>query len=237
MLAAVHASRPRRECAAVRIVAVACALALLASAPSACTSNGAVFEARFAPELRREGATLSVFGVFKDGRMSPEAWLEMAPRLSPALGARACEAGFGDAFHDADPDAFGRVEDEARSEGITAEILEPFAPHAKGDVIIVFQTYGRVVTDAPRSAASVQMAGPSRGGRGARGMPAGDPRLPRMPQGGLEMSAVLYSVSTHAVVGEVRMKYTGRSADEAIARFSEKLRATLPGATCAGWSF
>jgi hypothetical protein len=38
-------------------------------------------------------------------------------------------------------------------------------------------------------------------------------------------------------VGQISLEYTGHSLDDAWAKFAERLRESLPGASCAGWSW
>ena len=39
--------------------------------------------------------TVSILGVYKDGQLSSEAWGDLGPRISPALGAPSCDAAYG----------------------------------------------------------------------------------------------------------------------------------------------
>jgi hypothetical protein len=50
-----------------------------------------------------------------------------------------------------------------------------------------------------------------------------------------ELSASVYSVKERRAVGLVTMGYAGSSANEALAQFLEKLRASFPGLDCEGW--
>jgi hypothetical protein len=51
----------------------------------------------------------------------------------------------------------------------------------------------------------------------------------------LELTAALYSVAEKRPAGVVALEYTGRTQQDAIARFAAALGRALPGARCAGW--
>lgn len=94
--------------------------------------------------------TASTFGVFRNGQMSDEAWSELEPSISSAFHRTSCQAGFGNALRKADPEFVAIIEDSARANGITNELLDKVAPHAEGDSIIVFQIYGDVPSQSGR---------------------------------------------------------------------------------------
>src|SRR5262249_1056360 len=60
-----------------------------------CASEDAHFEVQSAPDFRSQGVSLSVFGVFRDGRMSVDAWDQLGPKLSPSFGNAMCDVAFG----------------------------------------------------------------------------------------------------------------------------------------------
>jgi hypothetical protein len=87
-------------------------------AGAGCANEEAHFDVRYAPGFAQRGVSSSIFGLFKDGQMSVDAWDEVAPKLLPSLGGRACEIAYGRALlrtHRALADA---VDDYARSERI-----------------------------------------------------------------------------------------------------------------------
>jgi hypothetical protein len=90
---------------------------------------------------------------------------------------RACEIAYGRAFlrtHRALADA---VDDYARSNGVTDDLVAEFAPLAKGDTIMTFMMAGESLlrNDAGASAPPPMSQQPARarGGRGRRGMSSG----------------------------------------------------------------
>ena len=68
----------------------------LSLATASCAEGSADFHAKYAPEFTAGPTTISVFGAFHEGRMSHESWEKIGPRLSPILGEKACEVGYGD---------------------------------------------------------------------------------------------------------------------------------------------
>ena len=197
------------------------------------------FNARFAPDFRPSQATISVFGVFRDGRMSPDAWDDISPRLSAALGQKACPAGYGDNLREADPELFAKVDDYARENGMTDELLAHFETAAEGDLIMVLQMYGHAKSKTePKGEGDPAKPVPKQARGGGMRNPGNSPSIPkRVEWSGLELGATLFSVHDHHGVAEMSMKYSGTSLDEAVVKFGEKLHAAIPGATCRGWRY
>jgi hypothetical protein len=184
------------------------------------------------------GATLSVFGVYKDGRMSPESWDTLRPRLTPILGASPCETGYPEAVNASSPELGTAIDDYTRANGVTEDLLEQLAPMAKGDLIVLVMMTGRPHTGPDTSQpAPAPTAPPARTGsrRGYQGV--GPARSQAATErGAFEMAASLYSVKTHRSVGAVSMRYTGSSLEEALDSFATHLAEELPRASCGGWN-
>lgn len=102
------------------------ALFLIASgllAALACTSCGDdAFTVRFAPEYPRGQASVSVLGVFKDGRMSAEAWEQLGPTLAASFGS--CTPLYGTQFLANDGEIASGIDDYVRANGVTDELLD-----------------------------------------------------------------------------------------------------------------
>jgi hypothetical protein len=251
-------------------------LAWLLAVPSAavlfsCGEGDAQYTTRFIPDYPSSPhASVSVFGVFKDGRMSTEAWDYVVPLLSATDGAAPlpstrldteadasvtstggsggsgggeCSAAYQSTLVAKDMTLFNAVDGYTRANGVTEDLLEKFAPSAKGDLVMVITISGHVPTtsdagDTPSMQPSQPpMGGSGRGGMvGRRGMQStGSMRRAEADRGSLEMSASFYSRSLHRSVGLVGMSYTGKSADEALKKFVEKVRTVIPAPPCAGW--
>jgi hypothetical protein len=208
---------------------VALARWLFVVALASCGSSDVDFVTKVAKDFRRDGATVSVFGVYKDGRMSADAWKDLAPALS--LASNACEPAFGDELVATDRVLADAIDDEARSDGVTEELLDAFATAASGDVILLVTVAGQPPKDTTK-----HVAAPARpmGGR-RRGMGPAPVRIRTTNHDALEMSASLYSIRAKKTVAVVAMTYTGKNADEGLAAFAEKLRAELPALRCAAW--
>ena len=63
-------------------------------------------------------------------------------------------------------------------------------------------------------------------------MPNGGPRT---DQNVFIMAASLYSVSLHHSIAEVGMTYSGKSVDDAVKSFHDRLALELRGTKCVGW--
>jgi hypothetical protein len=206
---------------------------------------------RYAPTFTHAPHTVSLLGVYKDGRMNPDVWEQIGPALSTPLGGK-CGPGY-DSLVNGNPALSAAIDDYARANGIGDDLLDQLGPAASGDLIMVVTVAGQVngkgqnlpdtaaVQGGPpggsmnnryRGAGSV--GGPS-GGRG----PTGAMRRPQALADGasFEMSASLFSVRDHKSVGLVALAYSGQSVDDAVAKLAARLGVELPGSTCAGWDW
>jgi hypothetical protein len=199
----------------------------------------------FAPARR----TISVLGVYKDGQMSSDAWVTMGPKLSPSLGAPECEGGYSDTLRTNSEALSSAIEDYARSNGPTDELLAQIAPAAKGDLIVVFTFAGKLPAPSPKPKDSVatnsgppgvgQSAPRTTGGAGMgrRGGRNGQPMIAPTDPNQLDISASIFSVAQGRSVGLVTMQYAGASVDDAMAKFAAQLADALPQARCQGWDW
>jgi hypothetical protein len=202
-------------------------------------SQGVQFETKLAPGFAAAHHSVSVLGVYKDGQMSSEAWASIGTRLASWLGTEQCPVGYGSAAA-YDGTLVAAIDDYARANGPTDDLLTFLAPAAKGDLILILTLAGRPPT--PEKAVSVadsSSAGSGMGGRNRGGGAAGTERRSHAPPdtNELDIVASLFSVSQRHSVAEIAMAYSGETVDDALARFAQKLSATLPGATCAAWDW
>jgi hypothetical protein len=210
-------------------------------------AEGASFDTKLAPGFSAAHHTLSVFGVYKDGQMSSEAWATIGDRLTPWLGQGACPVGYASVAPANDGALVAAIDDYARAIGPTDELLAQLAPAAKGDLILTVTLAGRPPT--PEKVAPLSSEGNSGGGagggggmggsRGRTGQPSGAERRSHAPvdTNELDIVASLFSVSQGHSVAEVSMAYSGQTVDDALAKFAQRLSATFPGATCSGWDW
>jgi hypothetical protein len=225
----------------------------IAIALASCGDPRASFTTKVASDFSPSGHTVSVFGVFKEGRMSPETWGEVGASLSSAFGPGACPAEYSDDLVTSNAPLSSAIDDYARANGIGDELLDAVAPAATGDLIAVFTMEGKVAAAGGAGGATTGGMPPAapntmtRGGTGFRGQHGGmsgmgapmtDPRrgFRGAPADALELSASLYSVSQHKAVALVAMRYVGDSLPDALAELAAKLRAAVPGSTCAAWN-
>ena len=210
----------------------------------------AAFDVKYASDYPPGRATVSMFGIYRDGRLSPESWDQFGARLSASLHGDSCEIAFSENLHVQNPALFSSLDDYARANGVTDELFEQIASTAKGDQVMIVQMYGRPPKKAgrrhpPPKGVLAQMGGAGMGGAGGmggrgRGMGSSQPMPTKhetSEQSALELTAVLYSVKLRHVVAQVSLKYTGSSVDDAFRRFDEKLETSFPGSSCAGWNW
>lgn len=234
--------------------ALAC-LGVLCAALGACAGSGSQLQVEYAPDFKPGAHTLSVLGVYRDGRMSDETWSEIGPKFAAALGSSHCPAAYGSELLQKQPELYEAVEDYARSEGVTDGLLGQLAAAAAGDTIVLLTMNGEVTAPSnrhastPKHGAGPTQAGTSSGwgggaGRRNRGRHTGrrqNSANTSAVQGesgdALELSALLYSVRQHQSVASIGMRYTGTNLDEALTALSAELQRSVAGSSCLGWDW
>jgi hypothetical protein len=212
----------------------------MACLAAACGPADARFSTHVASDFAPGHHRVSVLGVFKNGQMSADGWLAMAPRVAPAFGASTCEAAYGDALLTTNGALSAAIDDYARANGPADELVAQLAPAAKGDLVVVFTLSGQL--PVPKSKAPAgggnPAAGPA-GGGGRHGRHASNtgPGFVGPDTNELDISASIFSVPLHRSVGLVSMQYYGASVDDAVAKFSDRLASVLPAAQCDGWDW
>jgi hypothetical protein len=207
-----------------------------------CANNDAQFDVEYAHGFQPRPAAISVFGVFEEGKMSPESWELLAPKLASILGDASCPAVIDAALVKRDAALYAAVDDYARDNGVTEDLLAEFADASTGDVIMTITVAGKYPEPATsaRTPAGTTPPPPGpppgrRGGRGRRRASAPPAEHASIERSALEMSATLFSVSQKRSIASVEMKYTGTNTEEAMNQFVAKLRETIPGSRCVAW--
>ena len=195
------------------------------------------FSVNYAPEFSKGGSNISVFGVFTDGQMSPRAWEYLRRRLSAPFNEDSCVAVYGDELVTSAPALSAAVDEYARTSGVTDDLLDQFAPMAKGDTIMLITVAGRPpqAIDEPSSDSQATSKGSVR----RKGQGSQDPMHKKKEptdQNVFEVSASFFSIRLHRSVALVDMTYSGSRTDEAVKGFAAKLETELRGSTCSGWS-
>jgi len=223
--------------------------ALLCPAFLCACSGDAQLSSRFASGFAHAPHTLAVLGVYKDGRMSSEAWEAVGPGLSRPFGAT-CDTGFAQLEAKNQP-LSGAIDDYTRANGVGDDLLEQLAPAAQGDLILVVTVAGHVGTKGPNLpdtstmnsgtpgiGSSKYRTGSSIGSpMGPSGRSSGGMRRPLDVSSAFEMTASLYSVTDKKSVGIVTLEYDGKSVEDAVSRLADRLGKELPGSRCGGWNF
>jgi hypothetical protein len=207
--------------------------------------GSAQFDTKLAPGFTAAHHTVSVLGVYKDGQMSSEAWGNISGRMASWLGTSQCPVGYASAATEHDGALLAAIDDYARANGPTEELLNQLAPAAKGDLILTVTIAGRpptpekvsVVNDSNSNGQGGAGGGGMGAGGGHGGGASGPKHGPATDTNVLDMVASLFSVSEHRSVAQVSMRYSGETVDDALTRFAQRLAVTLPGATCSGWNW
>jgi hypothetical protein len=202
--------------------------------------NDSFYSTQFAPGFVPRGHAVSVLGVYKDGQMSSDAWAALEPRVARALGGPRCGAGYTDTLSSTHNAVATAIEDYARSEGPSDDLLGHLAPAAGGDLIMVVTVAGRLPAHEgeKEDAHSTSSAMGPGGGRHSMAGGAGPTHAPQPTSTDeLDLSTTLFSVSEKKAVAVVSERYLGTSVDEAVSNLATKLTQSLPGASCAGWNW
>jgi len=220
-------------------------------AVAGCGTQDAVYATNFAPDFTPAHHTVSVLGVFKDGRMSSEAWDAIAARIGASLGGTKCEAAYAEIATSPNHPLFTAIDEYTQANGPTDDLLAKISPAAVGDLVLIVIVAGKLPTpekikiqeetDKPPGTANT-VGGGGRGapggtlggmrnvgGRTFRGDPAAIDRL--------DLSASLFSVPKATSVALVALQYSGETIDDAVQKFTTKLSSSLPDARCVGWNW
>jgi hypothetical protein len=197
--------------------------------------NPSEFATNFSPDFQLAQHKVSVFGVYKDGQMSSDAWGGLAPRIEQSLGGTPCEIAYDSKLVMTNAPLASAIADYARDSGPADELLAQLRPAAQGDLIAVFTASGRLPVARKTT---VNDPTPQAAGLGGRGFAT----ISSTPKGAedksvLQLTASFFSVSQGHSVGLVELRYTGDSVDEAIAQFAAKVSQALPGGRCTGWNW
>jgi hypothetical protein len=190
----------------------------------------------FAPDFSPAHHVVSVLGVFKDGKMSSEAWDAIAARVSSSLGAAKCEAAYTDSAISPNQALWSAVDQYTLANGPTDDLLAKIAPAARGDLVLVLTVAGKLPTPEKIHVQDENQNRRNAGLTRNSGLMFRPPALPLVTDR-LDLSASFFSVPKAASVALVALEYSGESLDEAIAGFTAKLASALPGATCTGWNW
>jgi|SRR5580692_685860 hypothetical protein len=210
----------------------------LAITQVACGGEDSQLTTHVAPGFDRSAPhPISVFGVFRDGRMSTKTWDDFSPRLD-VLGLEPCGAAYDVDFVSSQGALAQAIDEYARSYGLTDTLLASVGAAAKTDLILVFVVSGAIPskhtsTEPPPQPRPAPSPGMGRGPRTSYSARAAE----RRELGALEISASLFSMKRHETVAAVTIRYTGRHEDDAIAQMNTKLKDLFASASCAGWDF
>ena len=216
---------------------LAAALAFLpgALALTACADDS--ISVKYAADYPHTPATISFVGLFKDGRVNAEAWDGVNQAIDRHLQGYPCAPLFSNHLTAKNPDFAGALDDFTRANGVGDELLDKLAPLAKGDIVAVVVMAGQPpqLIDGG-SLPPVEPVGGRSGGMNGRHAIGRSSRGPVTDHNVFELAVSLYSVKTHKSVGQIAMSYTGRSVEDALARFSQRFAAETAGSSCTGWT-
>ncbi|HWZ91720.1 MAG TPA: hypothetical protein VNW92_22815 [Polyangiaceae bacterium] len=214
----------------------------LYAAVCACDDSGAAFTSKFASDFVPARHSVSLLGVYQDGRMAPDSWDALAPYFTQALGSVRCAVGF-DALVTSNHDLADAIDEYAREDGPTDALLTQLAPAAEGDLVLVLTYAGKLPEHARGAAGAKGASAPaaaagSMGGRHRRGQGRGAQGAEAARDTNeLDISASLFSVAQRHSVAFVGMRYSGSSVAEALTKFAAELTHSLQDLKCVGWDW
>ncbi len=204
-----------------------------------CGNRQAEFSVKSARDVTTRDGTVSVFGVFRDGRLESGSWEE----IGAAFGDGKCPVGFDETLRVSHPDVATTIDSQTRADGVGDEVLQKIEAQAQGDYVLLVTIYGHLPTKKERTARNAGAPNftsgqaPSRAGgrKGMRPTASDEEQLPL--HGGLQVSTTLYAKRTHNTVAALEMDYTGSTLEGAFAAFWQKWNAEFPGLACRGWAW
>ena len=220
---------------------------LIATGVLGCTPS-AHFTVESAPDFVPGPTTVSVLGVFHDGRMSADAWDQIGQSLSQPFHEALCPGGYGQPMRAKQPELADRVDRSTREDGLSDELMNKVAPMAQGELVMAVTLYHYVPPKpaaqpaaAPVAAPAMPAGGSRRGGGGGAGR-SGRGSGPRssaesVEDSVFEISVTFFSVKRHEMVARVDMRYSGDDVDQATRELQAKLVALLPQSHCVGWAW
>lgn len=225
------------------------ALLLAALALAGCSKDA--FRVRYAPSFTRGGQHVSVFGIKRDGMLSPSGWAVLGPDTIAPFSELGCEVGFSDSSLHTAPALAAAISEYVRVNDVTDTLLDQLAPAAKGDTLLLLTIAGHPPeasgnglsgmpyqpggSTAQRSRMSGLGGGGGGHGQGAASKPSEFEET--ADDNALLVSARLFSVHEHRSVGLIELRYTGTSIDQALRDFTQRFQAELPGAMCSSWNW
>lgn len=228
------------------------AVLVLSVLASACASPQLVMRASHTPDYAAP-ASVAIFGVLRDGRMSPAAWSLLTTRLRLPTG---CTLGYDEAFIGMQPDISAAIDTYTDENAVGDELLTAIAPAVQAPAILVFSMYGhtpivighkRSSRGGSRGGGGGSRGGGSRGG-GSRGGGGGGGRAGKAQVGETDVEAItdgaeyvleasLYSRASKHTIATVQLTYRGSKSDEALTAFAAKVGATMPINACTPWDW
>jgi hypothetical protein len=221
-----------------RVLRTVTLAALALGLSSGCLAD-ASFQSKTAPDFPVAATnTVSVLGVYKDGMMSADAWDTFGGRLSKPFGSEKCDVAYGPRHLTKDLSLVSAIEEYARDNGVSDELLSEIAKGAKSDIVVVYTVAGHVKKEGGDKSekSSLFTRGPTpqpiQRGSGVRTPPPRGSRAARIAGAQFTMSASFYATKQHRSVGYLSMRYAGTSEEEAFAAFNDKIAGILPHASC-----
>ncbi len=194
---------------------------------AACASSDAEFHVN-TPATARD-LTVSVLGVYRDGKMMPEAWDLGAELISP-IGGRACTILFSSELVATKPELAAAIDNHARANGVTEALFATLAPATTSDAILLVEISGHP-PKVLRTETTLRSTPP-----GQMTKPASPYQTHTVTDGAsFDVDVSAYSVRERRVIAELAMRYTGKDTDHALQEFTQRLGVTFPGWKCAPW--
>jgi hypothetical protein len=201
----------------------------LALVASACGAGVVEPEFHVNTPASAHGLRVSVLGVYRDGKLTPEAW-DLGAALVQPIGGASCDLFYSSTLVAMHPDLAAAIDAYARANGVAEALLGALAPATASDAILLVEISGHP-PKVLRTETRLRPVNP-----GQRTKPASPYETHTITDGAsFDVDVSAYSVAEHKIIAELAMRYTGKDTDAAMQAFTTRLARTFPGWTCAGW--
>ena len=195
---------------------------------AACGAESAQFHVT-QPDDPTRARTISILGVYHDGRMAPDEWADLGAGLVGQLGETSCGVLFSPALPTEHPDLAAAIDKHARAAGVTDALLGALAPATGADAILLVEVSGH----PPRVLRTETTLRPPRMGMTK---PASPYQTRVITDGNaLDIAVSAFSVAEHKIIARLAMHYTGRNAQQALHDFAARFAQESASWRCTAW--
>jgi hypothetical protein len=204
---------------------------LLAITILAACGGGPAFEFHTTlPPAPARPMTVSLLGMFHDGRMAPDEWGDLGAPLVAGISGPSCGILFSPELVTSQAQLADAIDKHARASGVTDALFDALAPATASDAIVLVEISGHA-PKVLRTEITPRYINPAQ-----RTKPATLNQTRTITDGSaFDIAVSAYSLHDHKVVAAMSMHYTGKDTKGALRAFAEQLGKTFSTWQCASW--